>query len=222
MKTKILILVSLLLGVTSFTPDEKNKNQAEYQVVKDVSGIRISTRWIPVTTTRSARQVKCEFTVDGPVRKVIAVLYNDNSIADWMKGTKEYYRVRTVDPEHWISYVQFSVPWPFNNQDCIIRYDISKDAAGGRTVLRMTGMPDLLMKFEGIKRIPHMEGSWTFTELGNGRVRVEYVIFSKQVSKFPRWITDPIIQSNLLETMDAFCSTVHQRVCENLSDNGIH
>jgi hypothetical protein len=88
MKTKILILVALILGTTSFTPDDKSKNQTEYQVVRDESGIRISTRWIPVTDTRSARQIKCEFTVDGPVRNVIAVLNNDNSIVTWMKGTK--------------------------------------------------------------------------------------------------------------------------------------
>ncbi len=222
MKTKILILIILLLGNTSFKPGYEDKNPGEFIIVKDVSGIRISTRWIPVTDTRSARQVKCEFVVDGPVPKVISVLYDDITIARWMKGTKEYYRVKTIDAEHWYSYVQFHITWPFNNQDCIIKYDVSKDVASRKTVVHMTGEPGYLKNFEGVNRIPHMEGSWIFTDLGNDRVKVEYVIFSNQVPKFPRWITDPIIRENIFETMDTFRSILHERVSKNLADNETH
>ena len=222
MKTKILILIIFLLGNASFKPGDENKNTGEFIVVKDVSGIRISTRWIPLTGTRSARQVKCEFVVDGPAPKVISTLYDDHSMVGWMKGTKEYYRVKTINTEHWYSYIQFQIPWPFSNQDCIIKYDVSKDAFKRKTVVRMTGEPGFLKQFEGVNRIPHMEGYWIFTDLGNNRVQVEYVMFSNQPPKFPRWITDPIIQNNLLETMDAFRSILHERVSKNLADNEIN
>jgi hypothetical protein len=222
MKTKFLILIILLLGNTSFKPGYENKNAGEFIVVKDISGIRISTRWIPLTSTRSARQVKCELVVDGPVPEVISVLYDDISMVTWMKGTKEYYRLKTTDAGHWYSYVQFHIPWPLNNQDCIIKYDVSKGATNRITVVRMTGEPNFLKHFEGVNRIPHMEGSWIFTDLGNNRVRVEYLMFSNQVSKFPRWIVDPIIHENLLETMDAFRSILHERVSKILADNETH
>jgi hypothetical protein len=222
MKTKIPILILLLLGNTAFKPGDDCKYPGEFIIAKDVSGIRISTRWVPVTKTSSARQVKCEFVVDGTVPNVVAVLNDDISVVGWMKGTKEYYRVKTIDDEHWYSYVQFHIIWPFNNQDCIIKYDVSRDAANRKTVVHMTGEPGFLKQFEGVNRIPHMEGSWTFTDLGNNRVQVVYMMFSNQEPKFPRWITDPIIQNNLLEMTDAFRSTLHERISKELADNDTH
>ncbi|MCX6245909.1 MAG: hypothetical protein NTU98_14540 [Bacteroidetes bacterium] len=222
MKTKIIILIGLLLATTSFTLGDENSNPGEFTVVKEESGIRISEKWIPVTSTRSARQVRCEFTVEGSVASVISVLHDDLSFTKWMKGTKTYYRVKTIDPGHWYSYVQFHLPWPLHNQDCIIRYEVSTDAADGKTVIRMTGDPGFLKQFEDVTRIPNMEGSWKFTDLGNNRVGVEYRMFTNQAPKFPRWITDPIVHSNLLKTMDAFRSNVHKRGSETIAQNESH
>jgi hypothetical protein len=86
----------------------------------------------------------------------------------------------------------------------------------------MAGEPDYLKHFDGVTRIPHMEGSWVFTEIGNGRVHIVYEMFSNQASKFPRWITDPIIQSNMVEMMSAFRSKVHEEITKNLAHNEIH
>ena len=231
MKTKILIAVMVLLGCTSFKPGNEGMetsktsekgNPGEFTLVKDVSDIRISTRWIPVTEDRSARQIKAEYIVNGPVSKVLSILCDDASFVKWMKGTKDYYRVRTVNPGQWYSYIQFGLPWPLRNQDCIIKYEITENTGEGITTVCLTGMPAFLKLFDGVDRIPHMEGSWSFTDLGNNKVGVEYMIFSNQKAKFPRWITDPIIQNNMVETMDAFRSMVHERVSNNLTENGTH
>ncbi len=219
MKTKILILTILFTISASFKSGNENNKPAEFNVVKDVSGIKISTRWIPVTDTRSARQVKCEFLIDGSLSDALSVLYDDFNVVRWMKGSKQYYRVKTSDQSHWYSYVQFHVPWPFNNQDCIIKYDVSRDDVNKRVLVNINGVPAFLKTFEGVNRIPHMEGHWLFSENGSNKVMVEYVMFSNQSPRFPRWITDPIIQKNMLETMDAFRSVAHARMQKNLAEN---
>lgn len=188
--------------------NESNPNETGFALVKDASGVSIYTRWIPVTETRSARQIKAVIVMDGTVASVLSVLRDDRSFTKWMNGTKDYYRIKTLDSASWYSYVQFQIPWPLNNQDCIIKYNVTEDPSAGKTILSLKATPSFLKSFDGVKRIPHMEGSWVITNLGNNKVMVEYTMFSNQKPSFPRWITDPIIQNNLLKTMEAFRNSV--------------
>lgn len=183
---------------------------AGYQLVKQENNINIYTRWLPVDEKRSARQVKVTFAVDAPVREALSVLVDDTSFTSWMKGTRDYRRVHTVDSGNWYSYIQFSIPWPLNDQDCIIHYEM-REHSGTYTEIYLNGEPDYLAAIEGVKRISHMEGSWKLVSAGPDRTLVEYVIFSRQPSSFPRWITDPIIQNNMIRTMTGFREQVIRR-----------
>ncbi len=72
-----------------------------------MSGIRIFTRWIPIDESRSGKEVKAEFVVEGTVETVLSVLRDDRSFTAWMNGTKEYYRIKTVDAQEWYSYMDY-------------------------------------------------------------------------------------------------------------------
>ncbi|MBN1198991.1 MAG: hypothetical protein JXA23_06545 [Bacteroidales bacterium] len=174
-----------------------------FELVKQENDITIYTRWIPVDGNRSARQVKVTFAVDAPADKTLSMLLNDGSFTSWMKGTKDYHRVHTIDSGNWYSYVQFAIPWPLNNQDCIIHYQIRENTKTYKEIL-LYGEPEYLATVDGVTRISHMEGSWKLVSAGPSRTLVEYVIFSRQPSSFPKWITDPIIQNNMIKTMMSF------------------
>jgi hypothetical protein len=216
MKTKTtILLVLLVLLVNSGFKNESRNNvfsndpstidvNAKFNLVKSDDNISIYTRWIPVTETRSTRQLKAEFVIDCPVEKVVSVLRDEKSYTKWMKATKTYYRLKTINENQWYSYVQFSIPWPLNNQDCILKYEVHECADPSKTEITLAGEPDFLQTYEGVERISHMEGSWVITQIGPGKSRVEYLVYSKQAPKFPTWITDPLIQKNLLKTMNAF------------------
>ena len=216
MKTKtttLLVLLVFLLN-TGFKKESRSNFfsndpstidvNAKFNLVRSDDNISIYTRWIPVTETRSTRQLKAEFVIDCPAEKVVSVLRDEKSYIKWMKATKTYYRLKTINENQWYSYVQFSIPWPLNNQDCILKYEVHECADPSKTEITLAGEPDFLQTYEGVERISHMEGSWVITKIGAGKSRVEYLVYSKQAPKFPTWITDPLIQKNLLKTMNAF------------------
>ena len=87
-------------------------------------------------------------------------------------------------------------------QDCILKYEVNIDPEESKTILELTGVPDYLENYKGIKRISHMEGIWIITGKGNNQSDIEYYIFSNQAPQFPTWITDPIIQKNMLRSMN--------------------
>ena len=201
-----------------------NKSTSDYELVKQENNINIYTRWLPVDGKRSARQVKVTFAVDAPASETLSVLLDDASFTSWMKGTSDYHRVHTVDSGNWYSYIQFSIPWPLNDQDCIIHYELRKQS-DTYTEIFLNGEPEYLSAIDGVTRISHMEGTWKLVSAVADRTLVEYVIFSRQPSSFPRWITDPIIQNNMIKTMTAFREQVRQvgQVDQDeLVEQGIH
>jgi len=190
-----------------------------FQLVKQEDDISIYIRWLLVDEKRSARQMKVTFAVEAPEEKALSVLLDDSSFTSWMRGTRDYHRVHTVDSGNWYSYIQFSIPWPLNDQDCIIHYQM-QTATEKITEIVLTGEPDYLSTVEGVTRISHMEGMWKLVSAGADRTLVEYVIFSRQPSSFPRWITDPIIQNNMIRTMSAFREQAVRRTSEQ-GDKGM-
>jgi len=215
MKTKTttsLILLSFFLISGFRTTSEKTfltddsaspDKSANFTLVRRDENISIYTRWIPATETRLTRQIKAEFIIDSPADKIVSVLRDEKSYLLWMKSTKSYYRLKTVNDNQWFAYIQFSIPWPLNNQDCILKYEVHESLEALRTEIYLVGEPDFLKTYEGVERISHMEGSWIITQIDSGKSRVEYYMYSKQAPKFPTWITDPLIQKNLLKTMNA-------------------
>lgn len=209
MKTKtttLLILLTFLLtsgfrkmSENSSSPDKNSK----FTLVRSDENISIYTRWIPATKTRMTREIKAEFIIDSPVNEIVSVLKDEKLYTQWMKSTKSYYRLKTTDENNWYAYIQFSIPWPLNNQDCILKYRVHENEDSSKTEIKLLGEPGFLKTYEGIERISHMEGSWIITRIDSQKSLVEYYMYSNQAPKFPTWITDPLIQKNLLKTMNA-------------------
>lgn len=216
MKKKVLIPVLILLfysntgfrimtypeGLPEGSMDVFDNNG--YTLVRSDDNINIYTKWIPVNSVRKTRLVKVEFVTETPAENVISLLCDENYYTKWMQSVKTYYRLKTIDENNWYAYVQFSISWPLNNQDCILKYELYRLPDQSCTMISLKNATGLLKTYRGVERISHMEGCWIIKDSGNNKTKVEYYVCSNQAPKFPTWITDPIIQRNLLKTMQAF------------------
>lgn len=213
MKTKATTLMVLLVFLVSSafrdykrshdfendpaSPDDENK----FVLVRNEDDISLYLRWIQINETTSTRQVKADFVIDCPAARVVSVLCDEKTYQHWMKATKSCYRLKTIDQNQWYSYFQFSIPWPLNNQDCILKYQVREYKESSKTVINLLSDAGYLKPNKGIERISHMEGCWIITQLENGKTHVEYYVYSVQKPKFPTWMTDPLVQKNLIRTM---------------------
>jgi hypothetical protein len=184
--------------------DKKKAAETEYKLLKVDNNIFLYSKWVPVDDTRLARRLKVVFVVEGSAAGILSELRHDETFSQWMKNCKSYYRVRTVSLNDWYSYVQYSVPWPLYNQDLILHYMVRDTQEKGTTRIQIEGVPNLIKTFDRVTRIMNFDGEWIMQELENNKVRVEYSMFTNIKPSFPLWITDPIIQNNLLRTMGAF------------------
>lgn len=208
---KCIIVTIVFLGITgqgflsSIVTDEP-----VYTFIKKDKDITLFYRWIDNPGKKPVRELKAEFNISSTPTKVIAVLKDEKLASQWMKGVSEFRLLDKNQDKCWNAYILYDIPWPLSNQDCIIRYEMKNEPTGKIWNVLMNGIPDYIPKKQGVTRISHLQGNWKLSDTGKNGCHVVYTIFSKQPPMFPRWITDPIIQGNLINTLIALKNTVEK------------
>lgn len=195
--------LSVIIAVSSvlINPDDIPTKTTAYTLIKKEKSICLSGREITLPGNRRPRELKAEFSVNAGASAVLKVITDEQYAKSWMQRVKEFSTLRRLNENEWFAYVQYDIPWPLNNQDCIIRYCCMESENGRKFQLTMNGVPDYLPVKPGVERISHLCGSWTITSAGSSECRVVYTIYSGQKPEYPRWATDPIIQHNLIGTL---------------------
>jgi hypothetical protein len=203
------IFLMMALALAAFGGGKSN-DAPQYTFIKKEKGVSLYYRWIVVENKLKVRELKAEFAVTSTPDKIIGVLKNETVATQWMKGTSEVNRLGNPTGNTWHSYIEYDIPWPLSNQDCIVQYELRREVSSNNYFITMKGLPKYIPEKKGVTRIQHLIGTWTLSPVNGKSCRVVYTIYSGQAPSFPRWITDPIIQGNLINTMDAFRTLVEK------------
>lgn len=201
----VLFVITMLLSV--FQPGNAGRivdiraDTVDFTLIKSERGISVYERWYPITSTENARQLKATFTVTATSTAALALLKDGSKGELWNKNTNDY-KVVDVDEDSWVSYIQYDLPWPVKNQDCVLRYHARTGPDKVSVFFRETDHPAFPIR-NRVARIPQIEGKWIFTT-SQDRIHVEYYIATTPSKTLPGWVTDPIIRNNLVETLHVF------------------
>lgn len=211
-RTAIVFFLTTLLSV--FQPGNAGRivdiptDTADFTLVKNELGISVYERWYPITSTENARQIKATFTVRATSAAALTLLKDGSKGELWNKNTKDY-KVVDVRADSWVSYIQYDLPWPVKNQDCVLRYHAREDQDQMSVIFRETDHPSFPVR-NRVARIPQIEGKWIFTAFDD-KLQVEYYIATTPSKTLPGWVTDPIIRNNLVETLHIFRQILESR-----------
>ena len=182
--------------------NDKQEHPANYQLIKKDESIMLYSRWIKVTDELYTRQLQAVFTIHSSVQHIVSVIRNEKLASSWIKGAVTFYHIKQTSSDQWYTYTLFKIPWPFESQDIVSRYKLIKPDDESLNIL-IVSVPDLIPVKQNTSRVIHYEAIWKLVAAGNGITRVEYSVFSNQAPVYPRWITDPIIQNNLINSLSA-------------------
>lgn len=200
----------MMAFVLTAVSGRKNNDAPQYTFIKKDKDISLYYRWIVLENKLKVRELKAEFHVTSTPDKIVGLLKNEKLATQWMKGTSEVNRLGNVGDNTWHTYIEYDIPWPLSNQDCIVQYELRRDASSKNYLITMKGLPTYIPEKKDVTRIKHLIGAWTLSPMNGKSSKVVYTIYSGQAPSFPRWITDPIIQGNLISTMDAFRKLVEK------------
>lgn len=174
-----------------------------FTLVGQEKQISLFERWISSSRNMTVRELKAVFVVHSDIPTIVKLLQDGRRSARWNVNASEFKILKTEADNHWISYTRYDIPWPLDDQDCCLSYQLSGNF--NRTVIdfQSTSSPYFPVT-EDIERITGVKGKWILQKQEDNTVKVIYLITTDKSKKVPRWISDKIIHSNLYNSMAAF------------------
>lgn len=205
-------LLPLICSFFCISVDSVGKNggpdTANFVLVKENNGISLYERWYAFTPDKQAREIKATFHVKADSYAAVALIKDAARGRQWNKNTKAYEIVREND-SLWFGYIQYDLPWPVSNQDCVLQYNQNDSDKAVLVAFQDADHPSFPPR-KKIQRIPEISGKWIFRESDNG-ISVEYYISTTPSNSLPTWLTDPIIRNNLIETLTIFRTILERK-----------
>ena len=175
-----------------------------FKVVKKHEDIHVYERWFEVEGEgRETRELKSEFKVSAGMDEILSQIQQPEKVAKWMKAVGEVKAIEAQGASQWVSYIRYDVPWPLNDQDCLMRYQLAREQVRVYVYFRSVNDNRVPPK-DGVKRLEGIQGLWRLQALGDGQVKVSYSMLTLEKPSMPRWVTDPVVRANMLDSMVAF------------------
>lgn len=184
-----------------------------FKLVKKDGDISVYERWINYPNADppfEAREVKGIFYFNSTIYKGLRLMQDEDKIFKWQNHVSKFEVYPQPDTTIWFEYSYHDIPWPVSDQDHYLLYTLSKPEPGKLFVTFNSKVDDVKAPVKkGVTRM-ELTGSWTFEQVTPTRTKVTYRIISKPIG-IPKWLTDPIIRSNIMTTMKEFVEVVEGR-----------
>lgn len=171
----------------------------EFKLVKQADNIFLYERWIDAPATGKVREIKAVFLVRTNIPSIVRLLKDPARGKEWNANAKDYRIMPQPEENRWISYIQYDIPWPFDDQDACLAFHYQNNEVSFEST-QNAAFPVA----DGMSRITGTRGKWVMENMHSGNVKVTYFITTDRSKKIPRWVSDPIVHNNLFKTMAQF------------------
>ncbi len=198
LKQKILVLMSMMLLVFSI-----NASAGDYKLIKKDGSISLYEKWVQVLNGEQARELKIVFYIKATPSAAVQLLKDQSQGKEWNPSADAYKVLPSANANYWVNYIRYDIPWPVGDQDACLAYTMKETPGATEISFQSTEHTSFPQK-NGVGRINGTRGKWLLEKSANDMTRVTYTISANRNSKLPKFITDPIIHDNLMESMTLF------------------
>lgn len=128
------------------------------------------------------------------------LLEDTNNITRWVANSEKAELLRQPDAQTHLVHTYFSAPWPVSKRDMVTQSIWQQDTGSGVLTLTVTDMGQHFPPAKGYVRMQQVQGQWTLTPLGDGRISIEYQGQADPAGKLPRFIADKVALKATLST----------------------
>lgn len=191
-----------------------NVTSKAWTLRKAKDGIQIYTRWIVTEHQIRTRQIRGVVQINAKREHITHLITEEDLAKKWMVflDVLNYYRIPD-QPLAWYAYGKINLPAKIACFDVVTYNCILYDAQHSQTVITMNGINDYMPDEPGIHRIKGLYTSWTLISETPDMTRIEYMLYSDMKPVVPVWLTDPIVTSMMVSTL--------QKLRENVIESPI-
>ncbi len=170
----------------------------EWKLKKEAGQLKVYTA---STENSGNKSVWVQCTVMGTFSEVIAALFDVDRQKEWVFNDKYSKLLKRVQPNELIYYSEVSVPWPCTNRDFIAHLKVTQPSPGV-VMIASHAEPEYVPQKEGIVRVKSSTAQWTMTALGNGKIKIDYVVQFDPGGDVPPWLTNMFVTKGPYETFE--------------------
>jgi START domain len=163
------------------------QNHAPWKFRHDRNGVQVYTR---KDSTTGILELKLRTEAQAKLSQLVALTNDVPNLKTWAYRLKDAYIVRKVSDNEGYLYMLSDFPSPFSDRDVILHFVIKQDPNTKQVVSSSQSAYNFIPENKGIVRVKIIETKWTFTPLGDGKVRLEYQIKSDPAGSIPKWLVN--------------------------------
>ncbi len=177
------LMISLVLCLTQLAVS----GQGAWKLSTEEEGIKIYTSQVSDSKIKAVK-VECE--IKATTAQMVALLMDVNSTADWVYHTRSCALIKQVSPSELYYYSEVSLPWPAENRDFVAHLKVVQNPNTKVVIVNGPAVPGVVPEKRGIVRISNSDGRWTITPMGDGYIKVEYVLHVEPGGTVPAWMVN--------------------------------
>ncbi|WMJ73995.1 hypothetical protein RCC89_12590 [Cytophagaceae bacterium ABcell3] len=190
---------AFIVFASSVTLGYVHKKPPGAELIKTKNGISLYERWVNLPDKKvNAREVILTLKVDASPNEVVQLISNANLTAKWNTSIRSA-KMLEQDTDCWIKYVRYNIPWPFNDQDCILEHRIVRQTPSTILIEYSSIAYPSKPPVRRVDRIDYVKGQWEIRREGR-QTHITYSVLSTP-SNVPRWITDPFVRDAFISSM---------------------
>jgi hypothetical protein len=184
----------------------------DWELKKDKGGIKVYVRDQAGT---NIKELKFTTTIEASLSTIAAVLTHIEGFDDWCYGALGSRVIKKVSDTEVYYYSEVDFPWPFNNRDLVLHSNFWQDKKTLALHSKTTSAHWMEGEIEDLVRIKKCEIYWSFTPIGNGKVRVDYRLNSDPAGNIPAWMVNLAADQGPLQTMVMFKEMLQKEKYKN-------
>ncbi len=116
---------------------------------------------------------------------------------EWNEGLRSM-KLLKQDGSVWITHTLYDIPYPFSQQDLVVKNIIVPDKQ--KVTILLSSLPEFIKPIKNTTRQKFYFGKWELTPVNNETTEVRFSVLSFSESRIPRLIRDPIIHNKLFHS----------------------
>ncbi len=208
MRSFVIVLFALLGSFFAVQPLQAQ----EWQLKRNKGGIQVYVRNAPDS---KVKELKFTTQVEASLNSIAAVLMDVEGFNDWVYASLVSRTIKKVSDSEVYYYTEMDFPWPFDNRDLILHSIFWQDKKTLAIHSKSTSVQGIEPEKKGIVRITKADLHWTFTPIGNGKVRVDYHLNSDPAGNIPAWMVNLAADQGPLQTMIKFKEMLEKETYKN-------
>lgn len=175
--------------------------QPEWKKAKEKNGVIVFTKDVG---SKGFKQLKSISTFVGVnLHQCFAVFKDVENANKWTMNLRMGKSIKQFETTEYINYFLMGAPWPIRDREAYFRVHVYQDPVDKSLNIESKVITDYVPENDTTVRIIDAKGSWKFTPIGNGAIRVENSLYADPRG-FPAWLVNlfaiegPIVTVNKL------------------------